>query len=185
MGNCGCRWDGGDCCGTKGSKWQYSYCEECKCLDPKLKTKCAGKCEHAIHKKDGRCDDGNNNCGCDWDGGDCCGSSKDKLQFSYCTACKCLDPSKAKKCPKDKKCGVPAYVGDKRCDDENNNCGCNWDNGDCCEKSGDKFQYSYCKACKCLDPAKASTAKKCDGHCAAPLYKGDGYCDDNNNNCGC
>lgn len=37
---------------------------------------------------DGFCDDKNNNAGCDWDGGDCCGPEND---FTYCTECKCLD----------------------------------------------------------------------------------------------
>merc|ERR1712032_1814229 len=187
--NCSCDWDGGDCCGSSGDSRQFDYCKACKCLDPAKKKaavvkKCSGKCKTPAWRGDKRCDDGNNNCGCGWDAGDCCGKSGDKYQYDYCTVCKCLDPSKAKKCPKDKKCGVPKYVGDKRCDDENNVCGCNWDNGDCCGKNKDKFQYSYCKACKCLDPT-ITAMKKCDGHCAAPLYKGDGYCDDNNNNCGC
>merc|ERR1711907_917137 len=104
--------------------------------DPKFKktNKCPsnkGGCLHASWVGDGRCDDANNNCACNWDKGDCCGT-----------------------------------VGDKRCDDENNNCGCNWDGGDCCGVSGDTRQFSYCKACKCLDPAKANAKKKkCGGTC--------------------
>ena len=43
----------------------------------------------AAYKGDRQCDDKNNNCGCDWDGGDCCGSS---AGVSYCSQCKCLDP---------------------------------------------------------------------------------------------
>ena len=39
---------------------------------------------------DGYCDDGNNNEGCNWDGGDCCGGDDD---FTYCTECACLDPN--------------------------------------------------------------------------------------------
>ena len=38
------------------------------------------------------CDDQNNNDKCDWDGGDCCGTSGDSLQYWYCDACECLDP---------------------------------------------------------------------------------------------
>merc|ERR1711981_516975 len=184
--NCACNWDGGDCCGVSGDTRQFSYCKACKCLDPAKanakKKKCGGTCKSASWKGDKRCDDGNNNCGCGWDGGDCCGKSGDKHQFSYCSKCKCEDPKKATKCPKKGKCGVPAYVGDGRCDDENNNCGCNWDNGDCCGKSADKYQFSYCKKCKCSDP---KALKKCPGHCGKPNYKGDGYCDVDNNNCGC
>merc|ERR1712226_1408939 len=38
---------------------------------------------------DGYCDDNNNNDGCDYDGGDCCG---DDVNTKYCTECECLDP---------------------------------------------------------------------------------------------
>merc|ERR1739844_6653 len=38
---------------------------------------------------DGYCDDDNNNDGCDYDGGDCCG---DDVNTKYCTECECLDP---------------------------------------------------------------------------------------------
>ena len=54
--------------------------------------------------------------------------------------------------------------------------------GDCCGKSADKYQFSYCKKCKCSDPKALA---KCPGHCGKPNYKGDGYCDVDNNNCGC
>merc|ERR1712222_139418 len=187
--NCGCGWDGGDCCGASGDKRQWSYCSKCKCKDPKFKktSKCPsskGGCLHASWVGDGRCDDGNNNCACNWDKGDCCGKSGDKRQYEYCSKCKCLDPTKKKAgCPKSGQCGAKSFVGDKRCDDENNNCGCNWDGGDCCGKSGDTRQFSYCKACKCLDPANAK--KKCGGKCKSPGFKGDKRCDDGNNNCGC
>ena len=43
-----------------------------------------------LNKGDGECDDPNNNCGCDWDGGDCCGSHNG---YSYCSQCECLDPN--------------------------------------------------------------------------------------------
>ena len=36
-------------------------------------------------------------------------------------------------------CGYPEYKGDGYCDWENNNCGCEWDGGDCCGDCG----YSY------------------------------------------
>ena len=42
-----------------------------------------------------------------------------------------------------------AYQGDRQCDDKNNNCGCDWDGGDCC---GSSAGVSYCSQCKCLDP---------------------------------
>ena len=42
------------------------------------------------------CDDNNNLCGCDWDGGDCCGAANN---YKYCNDCACLDPDLA--CPSD------------------------------------------------------------------------------------
>ena len=38
---------------------------------------------------DNACDDVNNNEGCQWDGGDCCG---DNVDTTYCQVCACLDP---------------------------------------------------------------------------------------------
>ena len=46
-------------------------------------------------------------------------------------------------------CGTPSWKGDDYCDDENNNCGCDWDGGDCC---GSNVDTEYCSACECLDP---------------------------------
>ena len=49
-----------------------------------------GSCaDGAKVKGDKYCDDGNNNCVCDWDGGDCCGEKSDR---TYCKKCQCLDP---------------------------------------------------------------------------------------------
>merc|ERR1711934_559363 len=74
-------------------------------------------------------------------------------------------------------CGLPQYKGDGNCDDENNNKACAYDGGDCC---GAKVKKDYCKVCKCLDP---NGNKK--PACALPEYKGDGNCDDENNNKAC
>ena len=45
------------------------------------------------------------------------------------------------------KCGlITAFTadGNGNCDNANNNCGCNWDNGDCCrENNGNQHQYGY------------------------------------------
>jgi len=46
-------------------------------------------------------------------------------------------------------CKYPNWKGDKWCDDDNNNCGCAWDGGDCCGKN---VRKNYCKKCECLDP---------------------------------
>jgi hypothetical protein len=75
----------------------------------------------------------NNNCGCAWDGGDCCSAAPD---HSYCKACECLDPGYKVPEPTDVPCGGkctrPFFIGDNFCDDQNNKCACNWDDGDCC-----------------------------------------------------
>ena len=45
------------------------------------------------YKGDGQCDDNNNNVGCEYDGGDCCFESRGAaVQKDYCEECKCLDP---------------------------------------------------------------------------------------------
>ena len=45
------------------------------------------ECGNSDWKGDGHCDDLNNNEGCNWDGGDCCGP---KVQTTYCSVCECL-----------------------------------------------------------------------------------------------
>ena len=41
---------------------------------------------------DDYCDDGNNNAGCNYDGGDCCPSTPAPTGWDfYCTACECLE----------------------------------------------------------------------------------------------
>ena len=47
-------------------------------------------CEHPEWKGDDFCDDENNNKGCEYDGGDCCGSN---VNTDYCSECQCLDPN--------------------------------------------------------------------------------------------
>ena len=154
--NCGCEWDGGDCCGNENVKQHWGHClyQSCQCLDPNFKetetttttttpSGCTDTCHDLNWKGDGYCDDENNNCGCEWDGGDCCGKNVDT---SYCYQCSCLDPAAPNKF---KKCLYPTWKGDGFCDDENNNCGCNWDGGDCCGKD---VNTSYCEECACLDP---------------------------------
>ena len=48
------------------------------------------ECGSPKWKGDTYCDDDNNNGGCDWDGGDCCGANVKK---TYCIECECKDPS--------------------------------------------------------------------------------------------
>merc|ERR1712037_887199 len=122
-----------------------------------------GKCNLPDYVGDGVCDDENNNAGCNWDKGDCCGVSGNPNQKKYCKKCKCLDceyTDKKDKCSGKKvtgKCGN-TYVGDGVCDDVNNNAGCNWDKGDCCG-STKTYKKPYCTECKCKDCNVAT--KKC------------------------
>merc|ERR1711881_252261 len=101
---------------------------------------------------DNYCDDENNNAGCGYDGGDCCG---DDVNTQYCSACECLDPSEqptttaAPAPPPSDACGNIQWQGDNYCDDGNNNAGCEWDGGDCC---GNDVNTQYCSVCACLDP---------------------------------
>ena len=46
-------------------------------------------CAYQIGENDEYCDDDNNNIGCNWDGGACCG---DNVKKKYCYYCECLDP---------------------------------------------------------------------------------------------
>eukprot|EP00750_Incisomonas_marina_P005903 INCI14227.1.p1 GENE.INCI14227.1~~INCI14227.1.p1 ORF type:complete len:558 (+),score=70.68 INCI14227.1:319-1992(+) len=51
--------------------------------------------------------------------------------------------------------GNIANLGNRKCNNVNNNCACDWDHGDCCGSTGLSTQYSSCggteEAC-CLDP---------------------------------
>merc|ERR1712224_999039 len=163
------------------------FCKKCECKDCTYEAK-GDDCVKSIKKGcgspnwkgDGNCDDNNNNAGCTWDGGDCCGPKN----YKYCKECKCKDCTYVKKgdtCVDDfkKGCGAPKFKGDGFCDDNNNVGGCNWDGGDCC---GDKANIKYCKLCECLDCTKAKP-KNCPGKskgCQLPKYKKDGNCDDEN-----
>ena len=69
---------------------------------------CSGTCGNFDWKGDNSCDDQNNNCGCEWDGGDCCGSNVNTV---YCSACECLDPTMIDCCvPKGDKKLSTCYV---------------------------------------------------------------------------
>ena len=148
-------------------------------------------CKFPGKKGDKLCDDENNIAGCDWDGGDCCGSTKRAKQYKTCTDCKCRDCTytwKSDKCITKIRgfCGSKGYDNDGFCDANNNNAGCNWDGGDCCGLN--KGRYQYCKKdakrCKCQDCTHVPKTTP-PPTCAKKAYKGDGQCDDNNNNAGC
>jgi hypothetical protein len=104
-------------------------------------------CGNQNWKGDNYCDDENNNAGCEYDGGDCCG---DDVNTTYCSECACLATPTPSPPACNDSCGVSHWKGDNWCDDVNNNCGCDWDGGDCC---GSNVNTNYCKVCACLDPA--------------------------------
>ena len=130
---------------------------------------------------DGHCDDDNNNAGCSYDGGDCCG---DDVSMSYCSVCQCLDPAYfITEAPASSGCS-DAWIGDGYCDDDNNNVVCGYDGGDCC---GDSVSMNYCSICACLDPGyfvAVTDTYQVVSSCEYS-YQGDGYCDDGNNNADC
>merc|ERR1712037_638165 len=114
-----------------------------------------------------------------YDGGDCCKKSLGKpVNKKYCKQCKCLDPKNKDDANCKGHCKYAAYKGDGNCDDENNNCGCGYDGGDCCKLSlGKPVNKKYCKKCECIDPKNKASAN-CKGTCKYASYKGDGNCDD-------
>ena len=118
--------------------------------------KCSTPCHEFNWKGDKTCDDKNNHCGCGWDGGDCCGTTKD-YDFLYCKECKCLDPAHK---DKDMACKA-SFIGDNYCDAVNNHANCEYDGGDCCHsvkaKAG-KGRYNFCSGKEIL-PGGACTCK--------------------------
>jgi len=93
---------------------------------------------------DNFCDDENNNIECQLDGGDCCQAEPISNWDYYCTDCQCIVGG-ASSC----ELGVPHWVGDNFCDDENNNALCGFDGGDCCQENpGSNWDY-YCNDCQC------------------------------------
>lgn len=162
-------------------------CSGCKCANPPVcDAKAMKKCTDAFkepctkgHKgqKCGKCIDGYKSNG----KGDC---DKDTTTTKAPEKPKDLDACGQ---PKTKGgCDAPSLQGDGYCDDSNNNPKCNWDGGDCFGV-GNKKQLSYCEQCKCLSCAAPADGcvDKFRGQCGSKEYKGDGNCDDHNNNAAC
>ena len=98
-----CQYDGGDCCGPD---IYTDYCVECICYESSISSSGTtptpfttsgsgatneGGCESsAVFLGNGFCEDEYNNEGCQFDGGDCCGSN---VNTSECKKCQCLDPA--------------------------------------------------------------------------------------------
>jgi len=53
-------------------------------------------------------------------------------------------------------CGNPFWKGDDICDDDNNNAGCAWDGGDCCNNNKPGWN-EYCIECVCKEPTQGGT----------------------------
>lgn len=140
---------------------------------------------------DGWCDNGNNLPACGWDGGDCCG---DNVKIKYCKKdeavdesdrCICKDPAAYDyiKTHCTKTCTMKRHIGDGYCDDENNNCACGYDGGDCCaaskpNKKKFKPNKAECTECLCVDPEYATCTKHdgCDlTKCSSCACKEDEY----------
>ena len=158
--NAGCNYDGGDCCGDNVND---KYCDICQCLEgstteaptteaPSTEaptTETPGTCGLPNYVGDNYCDDKNNNAGCNYDGGDCCGID---INTDYCIVCQCLegsgvDPTTPTTTSEGPGIGCEnSWIGDNFCDDVNNNAGCNYDGGDCC---GDDVDTTYCIECNC------------------------------------
>jgi len=81
-------------------------------------------------------------------------------------------PTTAAPPPPSDGCGSPQWATDKWCDDENNNAGCNYDGGACCNNNAQGWD-NYCTDCACLEG------------CGSPQWANDMWCDDENNNADC
>ena len=118
----------------------------------------------------GQCDLDNNNEGCLFDGGDCCECTRTNdesfliNQFSSSFTL-CVDPSAlcydSSAAALQSSCtnGNVSYIGDGRCDEQNNFEGCMFDGGDCCSCSCSCGQEYDCGISRftCLDPDISDT----------------------------
>ena len=106
----------GDCDSDKECN-NHLFCGSNNCHNIPLQEPgyCSDACGNPILKGDNICDDENNNCGCEWDGGDCCGSN---INTDHCSICECQ--------------GVqPTSV-------------------DCCEPKGNKSYFLYLSHSPCM-----------------------------------
>ena len=80
-------------------------------------------------------------------------------------------------------CDLRDQIGDGFCNDETNNPNCEYDGGDCC---GDDVDETYCTYCYCFSgttyPKPDYTPTQPPKLACHPIYKGDGFCDDQDNN---
>ena len=214
--NVECDFDGGDCCectlSDDGSSiYNEALISSLNCVDPSnpcynlhavaLQASCANGTIAWIHN--GYCDINNNNEGCLYDGGDCCectlsddGSSI--YNETLISSLNCVDPSDPcynlhavalqASCAN----GTIALIHNGYCDINNNNEGCLYDGGDCCEctriddDDGSYSSFSLCvdPTADCYDPTAVTLMSNCSDGDIRVI--GDGKCDieNNNENCG-
>ncbi|CAM9177738.1 unnamed protein product, partial [Ectocarpus fasciculatus] len=145
-----CAYDGGDCCSCTcqndlDDDWG---CRTFACIDPEaacvndddITTDMFEICSDPLDIGDGRCNQGNNNEACGYDGGDCCECTceNDHDDNYRCMEFSCIDPKAA--CVNDdditvdmfENCGYVSGIGNGRCDRNNNKVECGYDGGDCC-----------------------------------------------------
>lgn len=150
---------------------------------------------------DGVCDDENNNHECFYDGGDCCTCTVENyLEHNYEENhffCRdpnsgCIDPlvSVYPNCTR----GDIVNIGDGYCDMINNNEGCLYDGGDCCQCTniGDSFfsVLATSSSLLCVDPIEpchnldaVNLQQSCPNGSIDRIH--DSWCDIENNNEGC
>ena len=70
------------------------------------------------------------------------------------------------------------WVGDGYCDDLNNNEGCEWDGGDCCNNDNDSWNL-YCTACECREPVDPTSPTTRPTPRPSPTTTTTIHCEDN------
>ena len=199
--NAGCLYDGGDCCDCTsvddGSSFAFSLCVDpsATCFDPTavaLLSNCTGGYIPSIGN--GSCDIKNNNEGCLFDGGDCCEctliGNESSSSFSLCVdpSASCFDLA-AVALQSNCTDGSISEIGNGRCDLGNNNEGCLFDGGDCCEctrignESSSSFSLCVDPSASCFYPPAVTLQSNCTDGSISKI--GNGWCDAENNNEGC
>ena len=142
------------------------------------------------------CNYENNNEECAYDEGDCCPCtnkafwSDDYVYEKWDIFCRdpsagCLDPRVAiyPNCIY----GIIPDIGDGWCDMKNNNEGCFFDGGDCCEcsRASNESSFSLCMdpGAACYNPTAATVQSSCINGNIDDIE--DGWCDEKNNNKEC
>ncbi len=86
LNNQECRYDGGDCC---LDTVLTNVCDQCLCKEPDKIVSGRDQSPCLVNGQlPGVCQDEFNTPQCNYDNGDCCGSS----DLTWCDICKCLDP---------------------------------------------------------------------------------------------